>query len=240
MKDKAVTKDITAVALETSGRLGSLAIGLNGVLSDSIAFSAPMRHSAELFDCLIELLSKIGKRASQIDHVYISAGPGSFTGLRISAAFAKAMALSCGAGIVSVSTSSALAENVEHESIGRIGTVIDAKRGQFFTAIFERQNSRWQKTSPDALTSPAQFKQLIGNKSISLLGEGLLYYAELFATEKIEILKQDCWHSRAASVFKLGSQMASENKFTAPEQLLPFYLRKTQAEENWANSNKAV
>ncbi|MCD4831580.1 MAG: tRNA (adenosine(37)-N6)-threonylcarbamoyltransferase complex dimerization subunit type 1 TsaB [Anaerohalosphaeraceae bacterium] len=240
MQNKAVTKNITAIALETSGRLGSVAIGQGGILSDQKSFSAPMRHSAELFDCLVELLSKIEKKPSQIDHIYISVGPGSFTGIRISVACAKAMALACDAKIVAVSTAAALAENVEDESIKRIGTIIDAKRGQFFTAVFEKKNSLWQKIVNDSLTTAEQFKQSIDAEPISLIGEGLVYYADKFATDKIKVLDEKYWHSRAANIFKLGSQMALENKFTSPELLLPFYMRKTQAEKNWEKKNKAV
>jgi len=234
MTKSEITYKPFALALETSGRIGSVAVGCNGELSDEKTFSAPLRHSAELFDTTIKLLEKFGKKANQTKHVYISIGPGSFTGIRISVTVAKMMALAAHSKIVAVSTTDAMALNVDDSSIKKIATVIDAKREQFFIAAFERQNGTWQKTLPDCLMKAEEFKEKFDrpDEPIWLLGEGLLYYDKKFSTDNIKILDKEYWSPRASNVFKAGSQMAAKGNFCDPVSLVPFYLRRPEAEEN--------
>ena len=72
------------LAVETSGRYGSVALGAGSELLAERSFTGQMRHSAELFGAIRHLLSDFGRRPCDIEHVYISIGPGSFTGLRLS------------------------------------------------------------------------------------------------------------------------------------------------------------
>ncbi len=221
-----------ALALETTGRVGSVAIGCGQALSDEKTFSAPLRHSAELFGTITELLEKSRKILNQTKYIYISIGPGSFTGIRISVTVAKMMALATESKIVAVNTSDAMALNVDDVKIEKLATIIDAKRGQFFIAAFERKNGLWEKILPDCMMTAEQFKEKFDSEPIWLLGEGLLYYSKKFETENIKILNEKFWSPRASNVFKIGVKMAMENKFSDPAGLVPLYLRRPDAEEN--------
>jgi len=166
------------LAIETSGRLGSVALAAGDKLLSESCFSGPMRHSAEIFPAVTDLLSRFSKKPDQIEHVYISAGPGSFTGLRISVTFAKTMALANSTQIVAVDTLDCIAANIATENTeifshrehrghrennndcraglappsplpqlktqhsklktdDRLAVILDAKRGQFFIAVYE-------------------------------------------------------------------------------------------------------
>ncbi|MGA2070064.1 MAG: tRNA (adenosine(37)-N6)-threonylcarbamoyltransferase complex dimerization subunit type 1 TsaB [Sedimentisphaerales bacterium] len=138
------------LAIETSGRLGSVALAHGDKLLSETSFSGPMRHSAEIFPAITHLLGRFNKKPDQIEHIYISAGPGSFTGLRIAVTLAKTMALANDAKIVAVDTLDCIAANVinlactpnaERCSLllpnERLATILDAKRGQFFIAVYE-------------------------------------------------------------------------------------------------------
>ena len=145
MKEKSVI-----LAVETSSRIGSVAIALNGKMLGETVFSAPLRHSVEIFPAIRELLDQFNLKPSQIEHIYISCGPGSFTGLRIATTLAKMMQLAHSAKIVTVDTLDVVAANVinlipdnslstlNHKlpamSGERVAAVLDAKRGQFFIA----------------------------------------------------------------------------------------------------------
>jgi tRNA threonylcarbamoyladenosine biosynthesis protein TsaB len=235
MEKSEITRKPFALALETSGRIGSVAVGFNGKLSDEKTFSAPLRHNAELFGTIIELFKNSGKEVNQTSHIYISIGPGSFTGIRISVTVAKMTALAAQSRIVAVSTTNAMALNVDDSSIKKIASVIDAKKGQFFIAAFERKNGTWQKVLPDCMMTAEEFKGKFDkpDKPIWLLGEGLLYYAKKFETDNIKILDKEYWSPKAANVLRIGAEMAAEGKFSDPVSLVPFYLRRTEAEENW-------
>jgi tRNA threonylcarbamoyladenosine biosynthesis protein TsaB len=182
---------------------------------------------------MIELLEKFNRKANQIKQVYISIGPGSFTGIRISVTVAKMMALAAKSQIVAVRTTDAMALNVDDSRIRKIATVIDAKKGLFFIAVFERKNSLWEKILPDCMMTAEEFIKKFDYEKIWLLGEGLLYYAKKFEAKNIKILDEKFWSPRAANVFKMGTRLAAEGKFADPVSLVPFYLRRPEAEENW-------
>ena len=151
------------LALETSGRAGSVALGRCDEIFSEKFFSAPMRHNAELFETIVELLAKSDSKPSDIAEIYISIGPGSFTGIRIAVTLAKMMALSKNVKIISVSTTDALSENAktciieQKTDIKRIGTIIDAKRNHFFTAVFAKDGDQWVKAMDDTLMKSTEF-----------------------------------------------------------------------------------
>ena len=245
-QNEGLLREPLTLAVETSGRAGSVAIGLGTHLSEEKTFFGNMRHSVELFETIVALLKKIGKIPSQIEQIYISVGPGSFTGIRIAVTLAKTMALANNVRIVAVNTMDALAKNVpantdnaDFADIKRIAVILDAKRGQFFTAVFEKQHNHWQKIAPDSLMCASDFIERYGSEPIWLLGEGLLYYADSFRTKNIKILEKNYWHATAANVYKLGSELAEQGKFADAETLVPYYLRRTEAEENREKKNKS-
>ena len=205
------TQNTVCIAIETSGRTGSIAIGQGHKMLAETRFSGLLRHSIELLTGAEELLSSIEKKPEDLVEINCVIGPGSFTGLRISVTMAKMLSMATGAKIVGVRTSDALAENatdyMEDTSaqIKRIATVIDAKRGDFFVAIFEKQPTQWVKTTQDQLVKAADFVEKFGNNGkIWLLGEGLVYYKENFVGKNINFLPEEYWPGRAKNIFKVA------------------------------------
>ncbi|UCF15683.1 MAG: tRNA (adenosine(37)-N6)-threonylcarbamoyltransferase complex dimerization subunit type 1 TsaB [Phycisphaerales bacterium] len=237
------------LAVETSSRIGSAAIARGDELLAEKAFSAPLRHSAEVFPAICELLSRFELRPAQIEQVYVSGGPGSFTGLRIAVTLAKTMYLATGVKIVSVDTLDVVAANViglteddvsndmpKAAGCERVATIVDAKRGQFFVAVYEHDHSdqrrpedphKWTKVVPDCLTRPENFVSdfAASDRDIWLLGDGLLYYKERFRAQGIHFFDQKFWSPRAAKVYLLGRQKAARGEFADPLTLVPNYLR---------------
>jgi len=162
------------LAVETSSRMGSVAIAVGKKMLAETTFSGPMRHSAEIFPAIERLLARFARKSQEIEHVYISVGPGSFTGLRIATTLAKTMYLAHPPGrtkIVAVDTLDVIAANVtdymkdkniattyhsgsslcysepfaslkgklREESPEKIATILDAKRNQFFIAVYQHQ-----------------------------------------------------------------------------------------------------
>ncbi len=107
------------------------------------------------------------------------------------------------------------------------GRVLDAKRGQFFIAAYQRRKSRWEKVLADSLMSVSQFLDWAGGcaKPLRLLGEGLVYYKEKFAAEGIEFLPEKYWVPTAKKVHLLGWERALAGKFADAKTLEPNYLR---------------
>jgi len=185
-----MTQKSLVLAVETSSRIGSVVIALGEKILDEATFSAPIRHSAEIFPALSNILDRFSRKPDQIEQVHISVGPGSFTGLRIAVTLAKTMHLANAAKIVAVDTLDVIAANAtgyikeqnktitfhpesspynserpvlpnsssaaagaskvegplslsstpigQRQSPERIAAITDAKRGQFFIAVYER------------------------------------------------------------------------------------------------------
>lgn len=142
-----------ALAIETSSRIGSVAMTRNDRIIEESTFSTPMQHSAEIFPSIEGLLTRHGLTPENIGQVHIAIGPGSFTGLRIAVAMAKAMYLAQGVRIVTVDSLDVVAANLNEASEEapaesrpapvpeRIAALYDAKRGQFYVSIYERVRS---------------------------------------------------------------------------------------------------
>ncbi len=199
-------------------------------------FTGPMRHSAEVFPAILGLLGQFGKKPGQIEQVYISVGPGSFTGLRIAITIAKTMALASGAKIIAVDTLDAIAANVNpQDKSEQLGVILDAKRGQFFIAVYEKtrdegretRDAIWQKILPDCLMTAEEFLAQCADcgKPIALIGEGLVFYRNNFTHKNIRVLDEKYWNPSATNVYRLGWQMAQRGQFTDPIALTPNYLR---------------
>jgi tRNA threonylcarbamoyladenosine biosynthesis protein TsaB len=235
------------LAIETSGRLGSVALALGEKLLGEKQFSGPMRHSVEIFPDIVSLLEQFSKKPADLQQVYISIGPGSFTGLRIAVTIAKSMALANQTKIVAVDTLDCIAANVinlndVHEQsairnpqseISRLAVILDAKRGQFFVAVYEITNDEirttsdaiWKKILPDCLMTAEEFLARFTDKPISLIGEGLVYYRNNFNAPNLRILDEKYWNPSAANVHKLGWQKAIAGEFADPLTLVPNYIR---------------
>jgi tRNA threonylcarbamoyladenosine biosynthesis protein TsaB len=223
------------LAVETSGRLGSVALAQGDKLLSETCFSAPMRHSAEIFPAITGLLSKFNKKPDQIEQVYISAGPGSFTGLRIAVTFAKTLAFANNAKIVAVDTLDCIAANVllsppssviSPLSSGLLAVILDAKRSQFFIAVYENgPDKTWKKILPDSLMTAEEFLTQFSNTPVSLIGEGLVFYKNQFAHQNVSVLDDKFWNPSAANIHKLGWQLAINGQFADPLTLTPNYIR---------------
>ncbi len=141
------------LAVETSSRIGSVALALGDRLIEETAFSGPMSQSEEIFPTIESLLTRQGRGPRDIAQIHIAIGPGSFTGLRIAVTLAKSMALAQGTRIVTVDSLDVVAANpadAPRDADGRqgefgptplpnrIAALFDAKRGQFYVSIYDR------------------------------------------------------------------------------------------------------
>lgn len=232
-----------ALAVETSGRVGSVALGYDDIVLYESSFSGIMRHSTELFDTLDGLLAKADIGPRQVGQIYMTAGPGSFTGIRIAVTLSKMVAYAIGTKIVAVNTLDALAENAAEylrqskSDLTRVAAILDAKQNRFFVSIYERRNDEWTKLLADSLLHPEEILSFInkGNIPTGLLGEGLTYYAGRFESPLTRLLDKKYWPAAARNVYAVGKKMAKQNQYSDPYRLVPIYIRKPDAVEKREN-----
>jgi tRNA threonylcarbamoyl adenosine modification protein YeaZ len=147
------TEEALILAVETSSRIGSACLARGPALLAESRFTGPMQHSSELFPAIGDLLRDHGYAPTDIDQVHLAIGPGSFTGLRIAVAMAKAMHLANGVRIVTVDSLDVVTANLSETPAGpgnpshhetaiaipdRVAALFDAKRGQFYVSVYQR------------------------------------------------------------------------------------------------------
>ena len=161
----------------------------------------------------------------------VSAGPGSFTGLRIGLATVKGLAEASGVPLVAVSTLEALACNApgaEHP----VCAALDAKKGEVYGALYEWDSKEegWRTVIEEAAYAPVDLaKQLAERKGdLILLGDGISAYEKCFRDalgDRARTVPAPANQPRAAWVGWLGLRELAAGRVQDPVTLVPPYLR---------------
>jgi len=128
------------LAIETSGRTGSLAILRDSTLLQGYPLPSDQRTAASLAPTLQIAIDWCAATKQPIDFVSVAEGPGSFTGLRIGVTTAKTLCYATGLPLVAVDSVAAVASLVfaQEKGIDELAVAINAYRGQVFAAHFQR------------------------------------------------------------------------------------------------------
>lgn len=222
------------LALETSGRIGSIALAQGPTLLATRTLSAAMKHATELAPTIAAMTAAQNWTPADIHHIYVSTGPGSFTGLRVAIAFARALSQATGGGgakLVAVPTLDVLARNAPPD-VTNLVILLDAKRGQTFAAHFQRIGSNFTRTEGPALVAPADIlARARQHGPVWVTGEGVDYHRDSLGDA--QVLDKSLWPGRAEHVHALGLDLANRGEFTPRDALLPVYIRLAEAEELW-------
>jgi len=225
------------IAIETSGRLGSIAVIDGSTVVAEEVFPHGLKHAAGIVPIIDRLMRDRGWSPHDVEHLYVSVGPGSFTGLRIGVTLAKTMALAIGVKLVAVPSLEVLARNAPAEAKHLI-LVLDAKRDQIFTARYERGDRGWiehEGARLDDLTSMLARSP----RPVHLLGEGIPYHEKFIPPYDASaiVTPEESWRARAAIVAEIGMALAAEGRFADPFTLTPIYVRKPEAEEKYEQAH---
>jgi len=232
-----MSQPIGGLAIETSSRIGSVALAQDGRVLAQETFEHGLQHAARMVPAIDELCRRLDWNSGKLRQIYVSAGPGSFTGLRIGITLAKTLAFVTGAKLVAVPTVRVLVENAPPEA-RHVIIVIDAKRDQIFTASFERDPDGWTQREPAHLDSLAAMLARAA-RPVHLIGQGIPFHRKFIEEPDTEVLLVDesLWQPRAEIVAQLGWEMAVRGQFIDPLKLSPIYIRRPEAEEKLGLTN---
>ena len=155
------------LALDSSQNFGSIALAEQGKLIYSSFFSISITHSETLMPQVDYALKFCGCKPSDLEAVYFSQGPGSFTGLRIGIATAKGLAESLGCSLVGVPSLDTLA-HAAVPSYLPVMPVVDAKKGEVFCSRYDEHGSRF---SGYMNLRPEEVVGLVGDETL-FMGSG--------------------------------------------------------------------
>lgn len=227
-----------SIALETSCRAGSIALGRGDRMLAVERFDARARHATQLVMRLRELLSAHDVKPADLDEVYVSVGPGSFTGLRVGITTARTLAQAVsGLRCVAVSTARVIAENVRPLDWTHLAVVLDARAGSVHATTFRRSGQAIEAMGPGGVVSVERFVSEVP-KPVLVIGEGLAH--EQIAGEGITPAdpQDEALHRPTAeNVWKIGFAMARAGDFIEYHHLLPQYARQPEALRVWQERN---
>ena len=120
------------LGIETAADVCAVALLDGDALLVRSSVHVPRAHGRRLAPLVAEALAHAGRTPDALDLVAVSAGPGSYTGLRIGMATAKGLCLATGAGLATVPTLRALAEGVG----GAVVVALPSRRGEVYAAVY--------------------------------------------------------------------------------------------------------
>jgi tRNA threonylcarbamoyladenosine biosynthesis protein TsaB len=190
-------------------------------------------HATHLMPMIVELLERSGTGWEQLDRIAVGTGPGTFTGLRIGVATARALALARQIPIVGVSTLRSLALNgVEANRLAGRGdavlAVIDARRGEVFAAAWSPTGSA-PLLGPRAI-APESLAQMLPDlgRTVLAIGDGAVRFRVVLELRGASIPDDGSEFHRVTAVNHC--QLAGELPVAAAGAVRPDYLRIPDAE----------
>ena len=224
------------LAIEASGPVAGCALLEDGTLTAEYSVQYKKKHSQSLVPMLNEMKEMLDLDLSSIDFIAVTAGPGSFTGLRIGAATVKGLGLALDKPVLPVPTVDSLA-------CGLYGTdrvicpLMDARRQQVYTGIYENKDGL-RVLEPQCVTALTEITGRLNElgREVIFLGDGVPVNEEALRAEmKVPYLIAPAHlnRQRAASTAVRAAQIYAEKgeeALVSADDFRPEYLRVPQAE----------
>ena len=226
------------LAIDSSGGAVGAAIADEQGLTGQLELAAGRQASQTLLPLTQNLLDLCNLSLAEMDALAVTAGPGSFTGLRIGLATVKAWAQALAKPLVAVSTLQALAYGA-YERGFLICPILNARRGQLFAALFKEG----RRLLDDLLLTPKQLARRLDEwpEPVIFCGEGLAEaQAQLAALLGSRMLlappSRHCFLAGSAAL--VGRQLYLSRQLADASTLEPAYLRPAAAEEQRREAQK--
>lgn len=223
------------LALETATLAGGIAIvdDSEGLISE-VRVEVKVAHAERLMPSIEWLLQASNISVNQIDAFALSIGPGSFTGLRIGLSTAKGFSYSTGKPIVPVPTLDAFAETIPY-CRHLVCPMLDARKNEVYAALYTWEGSTCRKILPETALDPHELLKKI-NEPVVFMGDGAVTYRHLI----LDTLKTRAVFApasrmspAASAVAEIAIEKLKQGIETDPVSLVPFYIRKSEAEIHW-------
>ena len=233
------------LAIDSSGLIASAALATEDAVLAEYTTNYKKTHSQTLLPMIDEIVKMTETELSELDAIAVTAGPGSFTGLRIGSATAKGLGQALDKPLIAVPTTEALAWNFcGTEAV--ICPLMDARRSQVYTGLY-----RWNKENEamDCLFEQEAMAVEAIIAEVNRLGQPVIYLGDgadaycAVLSEKTEVefsfAPVHMSKQRAASLAACAFVYAKEGKLVSAEEFVPTYLRKSQAEREREEKERA-
>lgn len=227
-------------AVDTSSNAASAAIIEDEILLGEFILNHKKTHSQKIMPMIDEVFKSCELTPSDIDIYAVSIGPGSFTGLRIGIATVKALAHAVNKPVIEVSTLEAMAYNMPYCQY-QICPIMDARRSQVYNAVYKWQGEKLITIKePRALDINECILDVCDEKTV-FIGDGIGVNKDIIKEKMGDkaILSPAPYANQMASSVAQAAYIKADNKENIKSYLevLPVYLRKSQAEREYEERN---
>jgi len=228
------------LSIETSSRHGSVTLADGDAVIQTAALEQHRRHNVELMPTIDALCRSHGMAPADIAELYVSLGPGSFTGLRVGVTTAKTLAFTTGCRVVGVPSLDVIACNAPPD-IHRVAVCANLKRNTVYAAIYEldvQSTAGPDKARHGRAAHPAAPPKLQTLQDLlqadpppdAILGDPL---PDLPPGCNVAVLPAELAVPRSEAVHRLGRDAAKRAAYDDPFLLTPLYIRRPEAVELW-------
>jgi len=236
------------LAVESSAMVAGAAVVNEERLMGEFTLNHRKTHSQKLMPLIEDLLNSLDLTLEDIDVLAVSKGPGSFTGIRIGIATVKGLAQAVQKPIIGIPTLDGLAYNLAC-SRGIICPIMDARREQVYTSIYRWHsnkddnsivNGRLERLDEYMAIPIAELLEKLKNtkEPIVFNGDGVPVYRQIILDklgDQAAFAPAPSAMQRAASIAALALEKAQMGEMESYNDLVPFYLRKSQAEQKFGS-----
>jgi len=212
------------LGIDTSSGFLSIAVSDDNNIIKEENHLLERKHSSLLIPKIIEMLEAQGISIGDIGAFIVGLGPGSFTGLRIGVSAIKGFGLALGRPCVGVASMDAMALNAKDKA-GLIVPVIDAKRGNVYSAIYRERKGSVKRNSGYLLLKVKDLMKKIKTPAV-FLGDGQALYGEEIKryNKDVVFLGEEYWYPKASALIRLGYPGIKKFKKNDLSRLNPIYL----------------
>ncbi len=209
------------LCIETSASALSVCLAEDGrILADRVC-SEPRQQAALTAPLVKEVLDAAGVAVKDCDAVCVSAGPGSYTGLRVGASTAKGLAFGAGIPLLAVGTLDVLVQGAGCPvGTAFIVPMLDARRMEVYTAVYTPDGKRVTPVEAHVVTADSFAAQRARGK-VLFVGDGALKCKEVLGGDGIFVDAQPL----ARNMVPLAFEAFQAGKFEDVAYFEPFYLK---------------
>lgn len=227
---------MSILAIDTATQVSSVAVASADKLAAELTMQAKLTHSETLMPHIKEVLRMANVRKEQLEGIAVSIGPGSFTGLRIGLAAAKAMAYALDLPIVGVSTLKALAYHYPVPGI-RIVSLLDAQKSNAYRESYEWEKGTLTVVNPVEVLPLAEIlaECAESGRETVVLGDiaARRIRGKVDLPANVTVAPAHLVMPRAACVAMLGLQELAAGHTDNVMNMEPVYIRRSEAEVLW-------
>jgi len=216
--------------LDTATGVFSMAIADGSrILAEDGGVAGPS-SAARLAPAINGLFAASGLAPAEMDCFAVTVGPGAFTGLRVGISLVKGLAYATAKPVIPLSSLALLAMNANHGGLP-VCPMFDARRGEVYAALY-RFSPAIELLLAESAVDPATFLGRLEGR-VLFLGDGSVRYRPLIDEimgERAVFAAAELQNPRAAAGIPLATQIRNSGGAVTSTELLPRYLRLSEAE----------